>query len=180
MQRQIVSLFLNIPKIVSARLALEIKLISPLHRLDGFVFFIIIFFFYQKPDHFKESSFFKMDTDLLKFIVCFHKSSLMQLMIVLFAFLLKTSFGKSQRDTSVDKNPRLNSESCSFHYTPFPWEVDDAQRCLNSRCFMEGNVEYVGREMTVCRKVPVKIFSSCLHHISVYQPCFFFSSTSAE
>lgn len=86
MQRQIVSLFLNIPKIVSARLALEIKLISPLHRLDGFVF-LFIYLFYQKPDHFKESPLFKMDTDLLKFIVCFHKSSLMQLMIVLFAFL---------------------------------------------------------------------------------------------
>lgn len=78
------------------------------------------------------------------------------------------------RDTSVDENSQLNSENCSFHYTPFPWEVDDAQRCLNSRCFMEGDVEYVGREMTACRKVPVKIFTSCLHHISVYQPCFFF------
>lgn len=43
---------------------------------------------------------------------------------------------------------------------------------------MEGNVESVGGEMTACRTFPVKIFSSCFHHISVYQPCFSFFSIS--
>lgn len=41
-------------------------------------------------------------------------------------------------------------------------------------------MEYVGREMTACRKVPGKIFPSCLRHISVYQPCFYIGVSTMD
>lgn len=130
--------------------------------------FCFFLFFYLKPSHFNECPLFKMDSDWLKFTDAAHDCFV--------CFPIKKPHSERDGDRSADK--KLNSKSCSFHCTPFPWGVDDAQRCLNSRCFMEGNVESVGGEMTACRTLPVKIFSSCLHHISVYQPCFSFFSIS--